>query len=962
VVNDASWRRSLGAVMAAVVLPLLASQPSPGANFRQFIDAHCADCHYGEDAEAGLDLSRFPDEAAVMKHRAVWRLVYDKVESRQMPPPKQESQPTDAERTAMLEWIEDIASRPDPLLGARDPGRPVLRRLTRLEYNNAIRDLFGLDIDVFMFPERLPITDKAYFQPASGRMTEPVQIAMREYGQKYQVLCPTAGLPGDNRAEHGFRNRGDAMDFSPLLLEKFLASAREITHAPDLPVLSDVAAELFGIDPQARQKLAAKRKGNQAGLQRELSLASAHEFAPNVAVANPAGDGALGDPKRFRQALDRGIAQGIGGVFDGGETISGPGLVPGKGGALRLTFAGGAKCLVIKPSEDLWLVGFSSAKPTSGTKLFCNRIQDKKQFELTFDIEDGDADEGIERLAVCVLGRSQESGTVALTARCTDDTEATLKVDVTEGPDGTRFVEFTSVPGESIKSLVVDGTDYSGGYVLLDDLAFITSGRPKPAKAFGKVAAQSPVAGEPDADAGPRSPKGPATEAVAGDAKPRLSPQERLKAFVAKAFRRAVTDSDVQPFFAMYETACKGGTSEQDAMREAVAGVLASPQFLFVEANGMADGGSVARLEDTELATRLALFLWASTPDDRLLALANAGRLHDPDVLEQETRRMLRDPRSRELSESFAVQWLRLDQLYTAKPDRDLFKAFYSGPQGKQTLHGAVLAEALLLFETVQVEDRSILDFISADYSWLNADLAKLYGMPLAGDDTEAAVAAVDTTRELRTKEKNLGWRRVSLSDGQRGGFITMAAPLVVTSLPFRTSPVKRGAWLLETIFHRPPTEPKVAFTIENDTKEAAQQMSIRQKFEAHRTSEACYSCHVRLDPPGFALERFSPIGQWRDADGNQPVDAKGDWQGKPFDGPAEFKAILAENPHEFTRGFIEHLLSYALGRELQVYDMPTVAEIQRAAEADGWRFSRIVVEIVKSYPFTHVRRDVGQN
>jgi hypothetical protein len=168
---------------------------------------------------------------------------------------------------------------------------------------------------------------------------------------------------------------------------------------------------------------------------------------------------------------------------------------------------------------------------------------------------------------------------------------------------------------------------------------------------------------------------------------------------------------------------------------------------------------------------------------------------------------------------------------------------------------------------------------------------------------------------------------------------------------------VKRGAWLLETVFNRPPTEPKVAFAVANDTKEAAQQMSIRQKFEAHRNQAACYSCHVRLDPPGFALERFNPVGQWRETDGGQAVDAKGEWQGNPFNGPDEFKSILARNPDEFTRGFIEHLLSYALGRELEIYDMPTVADIQESARADGWRLSRIVVAIVKSYPFTNTRR-----
>jgi hypothetical protein len=183
-----------------------------------------------------------------------------------------------------------------------------------------------------------------------------------------------------------------------------------------------------------------------------------------------------------------------------------------------------------------------------------------------------------------------------------------------------------------------------------------------------------------------------------------------------------------------------------------------------------------------------------------------------------------------------------------------------------------------------------------------------------------------------------------------------MSAPLTVTSLPFRTSPVKRGAWLLETVFNRPPTEPKVAFAVENDTKEAAQKMSIRQRFEAHRSKAACHSCHIRLDPPGFALERFDAVGALRDTDGGAPVDARGEWNLQPFDGPAEYKAILAHNPQEFVRGFTEHLLSYALGRKLEVFDIPTVEEIARRAQRDGYKFSTLVNGVVASYAFRHTR------
>jgi hypothetical protein len=410
-------------------------------------------------------------------------------------------------------------------------------------------------------------------------------------------------------------------------------------------------------------------------------------------------------------------------------------------------------------------------------------------------------------------------------------------------------------------------------------------------------------------------------------------------------------------YLEMFKSAGAAGRDDTAALRLVVQTALSSPSFLFLTESADAAQPAVRPLDDFELASRLSYFIWASLPDAELLATARAGKLRDPTVLTAQTRRLLRDPKARELSESFAVQWLRLDQLSTAKPDTDLFKAFYSGPQGKDTLHSAMLIEALLLFETVLVEDRSILEFIGADYTWLNPRLARAYGLAPASS-APAPIPAGAGNRELREAANRAAnvWRRTALTDATRGGFITMGAPLTVTSLPFRTSPVKRGAWLLETIFNRPPQEPKVAFAIENDTKEAAAAQSIRQKFEAHRNKAACYSCHVRLDPPGFALERFDPIGRWRETDGGQPVDARGEWNGAAFDGPAGYKAALLRDPAEFTRGFTEHLLSYALGRKLELYDLPAVQEIQHAAAADQNRLSRIVVEIVQSYPFRHTR------
>ncbi len=890
-----------------------------GADFRGFLEAHCLECHDNEMKKGDLDLSSFTDEAAVMRDRVIWRSVFEKIESHQMPPPKQKSQPTEAQRQEIMAWIMDVAARPDADLGAVDPGKPALRRLTRLEYNNAIRDLFGLEMDLFMFPERLPIRDKGYFQPANGKMPDELKIEMREYGAKYPVLCPQLGLPGDNRAEHGYRNRGDAQDFSPLLLEKYLAAALEIVNAPELPRRSRVFTELVGMKQEMQEP--ADVSSNAPTL--------APVYSPDIERAAKA-EGSPDYLEPFREHVASAHADGRGGVFDVPRALANQ-TIAGKGGLIRAAL--GARALTINPDSDLWLASFATTKPASAPAILTNKVKGVKTFELTFDIVSEDDDEGIERLGVCVMGRQKQSGMVKLTAVFTDGTDAAITAFIAEGAAGTTFYSFAAPSGEAIKKLAVDGSQFSGDYVLLDDLGIITNG-----------ATQTLLSVQGREPAKPEKKEGQTRVSVS------LTPHERIEAFMSRAFRREVADEELAPIFSIFQNARKSGRSEADAMRTAISAVLSSPGFLYVEANGDATAGKVSRLEDHELGTRLALFLWSSTPDDELLALAKAGKLRDN--LENQVRRMLKERRSRELSESFAVQWLRLDQLHTSKPDRDLFPGFYSGPQGKSTLHGATLAEALLLFETVHVEDRGILDFLAADYTWLNAPLARLYGLQLGADDQAHEVAA-NTNRELKTKsDKAALWHRVKLSDANRGGFMSMAAPLVVTSLPFRTSPVKRGAWLLETLFNRPPTEPKVAFAIENDTKEAAQQMSIREKFEAHRSKAACYSCHIRLDPPGFALERFNPVGQW-----DEKADAKGEWSGSAFDGPAGFKSILARHPHEFTRGFIEHLLSYALGRKLEVYDMPVVDHIQRAAEADGCKFSRIIVEIVRSYPFTHVRR-----
>ena len=887
------------------------------------LEAHCFDCHGDETKpKGGVNLERFGTDAAAMADRAVWADVFNKVESHQMPPPKRDSQPTEVERKKLLTWIADIAARPDPKLGARDPGRAVLRRLTRLEYNNTVRDLFGLKLDIFAFPERLPV-DKEYFVPASRKMGERLEIPVREFGLKYAVLLPDAGLPGGNRAEHGFHNRGEAMNLSPLLLEKYLALGKAITHSPKLAEQSAVFRALIA-DPSVPPRAVAKASSQPAS--DALASDAAPDFAPNLNVPNEARDGdVVTTTYQHRFAVRAAVAEGTAGVWDATSRT----LVVNRGSPVRVKFGiDREKALVITSRQAMWIAGFSTATETSGESLFTNEVKGAKQLALALAVEGGQPGEGVAELGLCVLSRKGESGHVVVTVRFTDGRTARLRHQIPAGDGaGNTFFGFRAPVGQHIIELLLDGSQFSGSYVLADDLGFLTKRIEVPEEQGGAV-----------------------LEMPARD-RQRIV-RERLGGFLAKAFRRPVEAREVERYAAVFSDAQKAGANFEAAMRAALGVALASPDFLYL-AEAAQKGRAVRPITDHELANRLAYFLWAAPPDDDLRAAADEGRLRDEVV--PQTRRMLSDPRVRELGESFAAQWLRLDQLFTAKPDPKLFKGFYSGQQGKITLHSPMLVEALLLFETVLVEDRSILDFVNADYTWLNPQLARLYGLE-ATLPAGALVKRPGDDSTLVTAKSNSAWWRVALPEKTRGGFITMGGPLTVTSLPFRTSPVKRGAWLLETIFNRPPQEPKIAFVLKDAEKpSAAAQSSVRQKFELHRSDPACFSCHIRLDPPGFALEAFDPIGARRTRDGKQLVDARAEWNGRAFDGPAGFKAALMEKPEEFVRGFIEHLLSYALGRKLEIYDLPAVQEIQSAAAKDGYRFGTIVTEIVASYPFRNV-------
>ncbi len=412
-----------------------------------------------------------------------------------------------------------------------------------------------------------------------------------------------------------------------------------------------------------------------------------------------------------------------------------------------------------------------------------------------------------------------------------------------------------------------------------------------------------------------------------------LSPAECarriLGPFAERAFRRPLSGAELDGLVNLSLGALEAGDEFEQAIEVGLAAALVSPHFLFrVEAGLAADGGSsVAHpIGDFELASRLSYFIWSSMPDDELLASARAGKLHDDAELERQTRRMLADPRSRALVENFASQWLQTRLLERATPDPETYPGFSA------ELRADMERETILFFDEVLRKDRSVLDFIDGDFTYLNERLARHYGVDgVAGDQ----------------------FRRVSLEDSPRGGILTHASVLTLTSNPTRTSPVKRGKWVLEQIMGTPPPPPPPDVPELSEEPEAILSGSLRQRMERHRDDPNCAQCHARMDPIGFAFENFDGVGRWRDFDGQFVVDPSGELpDGRSFDGPDGLKKILRAQHEVFCRNLVEKMLTYALGRGLEYYDKCAVDRVVEALERNDHRPSALIVEIVKTDPF----------
>jgi mono/diheme cytochrome c family protein len=805
------------AAVPAQTAATAATVPSPKA----VLDTYCITCHNQRLATAGLsfdalDVTR-PDADA-----ATWERVIAKLRAGSMPPPGR-PRPDTATYHAVASALETAIDRAWD--AHPNPGRiGAIHRLNRSEYNNAIHDLFALDVDV---------------KPR---------------------------LPGDETADASFDNVADVLSISTSHLERYLSVARQVTRlATGLPPASP-SLETFEIPLHVVQD---DRQSEDLPLGSRGGVAIRHDF--------PVSGEYLIRVRLQRQYQD--YIKGMGWPQQLDVRIDGRLLK-------RFTVGGGAKG---RPA--------AASYAGDGEPGFAGDPEWERYMQLT-----GDA--GL---------------------------EIRVPVDAASHVVGVSFVRELWEPEGLPQPL-------QRGRVITDDQVYMDYARVASVQIGGPYAIANAAAGTPSRRAiFICQPRGVAEEVSC--ARKVLSRIARL------AYRRTPAKPDVQTLLEFFKTGRHDGGSFDAGIQFALERILVDPDFLLRVHRDPAARGQAAptpatyRLSDVELASRLSFFLWSSIPDDRLLTLAERGQLAVPAVLKQEVRRMLADPRAAgALVNDFAAQWLNLRRVDEVVVDPGRY------PNYDLSLMQAFRRETELFVGSTIREDRSVVELLNADYTFVNERLARHYGIP-----------GIYGSR----------FRRVTLPNrDQRGGLLAEGALLATTSYPDRTSPVLRGKWLLNNIFGLPiPPPPAGVDTTLAEDKPGDAPASIRERLAQHRRNPSCSSCHSAIDPLGFALENFDVIGGWRTVDeSGRPIDASGvTASGAKVEGLAGLRALLLDEPGQFPRTVTEKLLAYGLGRRLEYYDQPSVRAIVRGAAAHQYRWSSIIEGIVESPTFL-MRASRGAN
>jgi mono/diheme cytochrome c family protein len=863
------------------------------------LERYCVRCHSGEMVKGKVDFGSYTDLEGVVRDRKVWEKVVENVEAGIMPP--EGDMPTEAEVGRIVGWVQGTLSQDG--CDIADPGRVTLRRLNRAEYNNTVRDLLGVE---FRPADNFPMDDVGYgFDNIGDVLTLPPLLMEKYLDAAEKIAGEAIAVP---RPNPGTRREveGGSLDGG----ERYEGSARVLSAN------GEVAAS-FGLPEKGRYRIVVRAFGDQAGDEPvKLAVRLDGKEIQAFEVRGTRGQAeTLEVPVEIDAGERRVSVAFLNDFFEekGGEPRDRNLIVE------RLVVEGPA-------GPPLWTLADLDGRKLEGGSRSGRARSLASSGEIWAEVEA--PAEGTYHLMVRAFGDQAGPEPVKIGVRVDGEEVGILEVPADESNPGTYEID-ARIPEGKHKIALAFLNDYykpdaedekdrgDRNLHVLGLLVLATQPGDLP-EAHRRIVTRTPQEGQGWDDAA----------------------RACLKPFLERAYRRPVRDQELGPLLRLVELARANGEPFERGIQLAVTAALVNPHFLYrVEVDRRfgrnQDAGPIRPLNDWELATRLSYFLWSSMPDEELFGLAREGKLQDDAVLEAQARRMLADPRSRALVDNFATQWLTLRNVAGINPDPRKFRRF----DGR--LREAMVEETTRFFETIMREDRSILEFLDADYTFLNETLAKHYGIEgVAGQE----------------------FRRVSLpEESPRGGVLTQASILTITSNPTRTSPVKRGKWILEQILGTPPPPPPPDVP---ELKEGDQlQGTLRERMEQHRENPSCAVCHEKMDPLGFGFENFDAVGRWRDEDNGDPIDPSGKLpSGEEFAGVEELKQMLKTRRAEpFTRNLAEKMLTYALGRGLEYYDACAVDTIAANVAADGHRFSRLVVEVVKSDPFRKRKRDEGR-
>ena len=886
---------------------------------------YCYDCH-GDGANKGeVALDSFKSSADVLAGHQTWETVLHHVYTREMPPADATLFPTKPERDLIITWIEKNllhfdASQPDP-------GRVTLRRLNRSEYNNTIRDLVGVD-----------------FQPAED-------------------------FPADNSG-FGFDNIGDVLSLSPLLMEKYLAAANRIF---DQAIATETIATTKKRYPANLLEFGFNADGDSGD--GWMPLGTLEEDGLSIRLPVSGGDYIVrvqafakgrtaGAPLNLTCMIDDTVVK----VWSVTATSKDePGVYEARIGVP----AGKHKFFVVNhrlrggDNELLMKNGRIGAEQSGNLMVKWLEVEGPlptatwhfpaKQLEVTgagrFDATGARVLEHNGQVATKITVTKQGDYLLRATAYANQAGDEPAKMDFIVNGKPLRTFEVlapaTLVPiaGQRVFSPVL----LEAQPQVYEMLVHCSPGEKHFAVAFtnefADPAAENPnlrvrnltirsleIASLSEPQVLPAKPA--PVQNLFTLAEKVSAPAEKARLivgeFTRRAWRRPVAPAELDPLLALFTQAQQDGLSFDESIKLPLEAALVSPYFLFhgelapATTEAMKTAPAAVPVGEFALASRLSYFLWSSLPDDELLDLAGRGQLRAN--LEAQVRRLLASPKAQAFVENFAGQWLELRNLKFIAPDHELY------PDFDENLRRAMQQETELFFASVMHEDRSVLDFLTADYTFVNGRLAKHYGLSgVTGED----------------------FQRVSLKDTGRRGVLSQASILTITSNPTRTSPVKRGKWVLENLLGDPPPPPPPNVPeLKNDGQPVG--ATLRAQMEEHRANPVCASCHARMDPIGFGLENFDGIGAWRTKEGDYPVDSSGKLaSGEAFHGAADLTAILAGPKREaFLRTLSEKMLTYALGRGVEYYDRPAIEKIMADLADKDLKFSALILGVVNSQPF----------